>query len=88
MDNIKLTNTQLEKEKLRCKGLISGHDLTFAYSDDHAAYERGRDQYDEIRKILTELPEWMQQECREHWNHNVHKKIAADFIDDWLWEVD
>ena len=52
---------------------IKRHDLTHEYSDDHGAYERGRDEKADIESMQKKkVPKSL---FRKMWNRNVDKKV-------------
>lgn len=52
--------------------LVSKHDISYAYSDDHGVYLRGKAQYAAIVEAAKSVPN-----AAEIWNANVDRKMRA-----------
>jgi len=55
--------------------MVAGHDLTFAFSDDHRAWQKGNAERHKIMQMKKEIP---YKRAVEIWNKYVDQKIAED----------
>ena len=67
--------------------MIAAHDLTYEFSDDKRAYNKGKSEYDNIVKyIKTHKPD--PNKVMTLWNNQVNNKIVnKDTRDDFYWKV-
>jgi hypothetical protein len=63
--------------------MVRSHDLTYAYSDSYATYERGRAEKDAIRAYAREhlSPET----AARVWNEEVDRKVRPGFARSFYW---
>ncbi len=63
---------------------VAGHDLTYAYSDDHSVWRRGSADHDRIRKAAEKFP---REDVERIWNAMVDgfliESARAQFY--WRW---
>lgn len=62
--------------------LVKRHDLTYAHSDDHRIYERGRASLAKIEEAAKQLPPEV---ARRIWNEVVDLKLAPGTRESFYW---
>lgn len=62
--------------------LVKHHDLTYAYSDDHSVYSRGRAVYDLIKYEARNFPS---DDCARVWNQMVDRFLIPEARHDFYW---
>lgn len=62
--------------------LVSKHDISYAYSDDHGVYLRGKAQYAAIVEAAKSVPN-----AAEIWNANVDRKLIPACRSEYYWSV-
>ena len=74
-----MTNTKIELFEELCKA----HDITYSYSDDHSAWQKGHDEYAKIMELSEDIPQYI---AMTIWNRCVFEKLSEDFIEEFLWK--
>lgn len=64
--------------------LVETHDLTYQYSDDHRAWERGQDEYDRIKHAAKRFS---REDVVRIWNASVDRKLIPEARAEFYWNV-
>lgn len=67
---------EYEERLLAFRKLVSAHDLTYSYSDDHRKWVGGQASWAEVNKAGIEI---LPDDAAEIWNSIVDEKIAEGF---------
>jgi hypothetical protein len=59
------------------------HDITYSYSDDHQAWQKGRDHHAKIMELSKEIPN---NEAVKIWNKYVFEKLSEHVVEEYLWK--
>lgn len=62
--------------------MCKAHDLTFEYSDDSSAYNRGRDQLAAIKEAAKQLPPGVAEKI---WNQVISEKVLPEYVAQYPW---
>jgi hypothetical protein len=62
--------------------MCKAHDLTFEYSDDSNAYNRGREQLAAIKEAAEQLPLGVAEQI---WNQVISEKILPEYVAQYTW---
>jgi len=66
--------------------MVSSHDLTYQYSDDHRYYSAGSNSYNQIRQLAEELRELgAYDQAVTIWNTNVDQKLVPNARKQFYW---
>ena len=63
--------------------LVNGHDLTYAYSDDHSSWSNGNAQLKRIRDAAKVIPI---EEVKRIWNAKCDRTLIASEAPNWYWK--
>ena len=64
--------------------LVNRHDLTYSYSDDGRAYERGSREYAAIKDAAKQFPA---EDVERVWNEMVDKSLIPEARAQFYWRV-
>ena len=63
--------------------LCRAHDLTYAYSDDHTVWQRGRQSLDRVKEAAASLDHEV---AVRIWNEVVDEKLKPEYRQEWYWK--
>jgi len=63
--------------------LCKVHDLTYSYSDDPSAWQKGHDHHTKIMELCKDIPHY---EAVKIWNKYVFEKLSEDYVEEYLWK--
>jgi hypothetical protein len=65
------------------EAMVNSHDLTHAYSDDHAVWSNGNAQLKRIREAAKLFPI---EDVKRIWNAKCDKTLVASEAPNWYWK--